>query len=346
MNRDNHNWALVLAAGDGTRLAKWTTDDRGRAVPKQFCALAGSPSLLRQTLSRAERVVPRERVAVIVAGAHREWWGPELSDLAEDNVVVQPRNRGTAAGILLPLLSILARDPEARIVMLPSDHFVADEPVLDESIRGALAALEADPRALLLLGITPSEPDSEYGWILPGADGPAGLRHVARFVEKPEREIAERLLGEGGLWNSFVLVAEGRALLGLFERRTPALLAELRAALYSSSVGRALRVAALYEQLETIDFSKALLQGAEAQLRVVAVPPCGWSDLGTPARVEECLTRWPVRAGARSATPAPIDLARAIGRQVARPVETSRRIAGQLTRRLRIPVVPATAIAS
>src|SRR5262245_39381555 len=122
-------WALVLAAGDGTRLRELTTRN-GIATPKQYCSLRGGRSLLGDVLARAGRCVPRRRIVVVVAEQHRRFWERELADFPPENIVVQPSNRGTAAGILLPLLTVLERDPGARLAVLPSDHFVVRESVM------------------------------------------------------------------------------------------------------------------------------------------------------------------------------------------------------------------------
>jgi mannose-1-phosphate guanylyltransferase len=106
------NWALVLAAGEGSRLRALTTTN-GVAVPKQFCSLQGGPSLLQEALHRAEAVAPRTRICTIVAEQHRRWWQGPLWALPSQNIIVQPENRGTAAGLLLPLLHIEARDLES-----------------------------------------------------------------------------------------------------------------------------------------------------------------------------------------------------------------------------------------
>ena len=99
-------WAIVLAAGDGTRLRDLTTDPSGQTIPKQFCSLDGDVSLLQLALSRAEQVAPWDRVTTVVAAQHEDWWLRPLQTLPGRNVIVQPRNRGTAIGTLLPLLSI------------------------------------------------------------------------------------------------------------------------------------------------------------------------------------------------------------------------------------------------
>jgi mannose-1-phosphate guanylyltransferase len=283
MHTYGHDWALVLAAGDGTRLASLTTGSDGIAVPKQYCSIDGGPSLLELTLRRAERLVPRSRVVTVVAARHLRWWQRDLARHRTENAVVQPANRGTAAGIALPLLEIVERDPRARVVVLPSDHFVADEAVLERAARRALAALAGHPDEIVLLGIEPDAPDGEYGWIVAGDELGAGLHAVVSFVEKPSAAVARCLLARGGMWNSFVFAASAASLLALLERRLPALVAELRAA---RSAGRLARA---YESLPDADFSREILQAEPSALRLLTVPACGWSDLGTPERLATCL---------------------------------------------------------
>jgi mannose-1-phosphate guanylyltransferase len=286
-------WAVVLAAGDGTRLAHLTRDARGNAVPKQFCSLNGGASLLQEAMHRARRLVPRERLCVIVAEQHRRWWGPTLWSLPASNIVVQPQNRGTANGILLATLSILERDPLARIVFLPADHYVRDERALGDSLREAATLLTRDLEGLLLIGIEPEEADPELGYIAPAAAGDDGTQHVARFVEKPDLATARSLIEAGALWNSFIFAARGPALLGLMRERMPEIVDRMATALARDarlgSGGRALRE--LYDELPSIDFSRTVAQGAEESMRVLTAPACGWSDLGTPKRVAETLRR-------------------------------------------------------
>ena len=300
MRSDRHEWALVLAAGEGTRLRSLTTGADGVTVPKQFCHVRGKASLLQTALQRAVRVVPRERTLAVVAAHHRRWWTRELGSLAAENLVVQPRNRGTAVGILLPLLEVLRRDPEARLLVLPSDHYVGEEGVLAASARRAFAEIDRHPEKVVLLGIAPDTSDAEYGWISPGPTAGEGLFEVASFVEKPKRETAGRLRRQGGVWNSFIFVARGRALLRLYEQRLPGLVRGLTGAFAdrSSGVVRWSEVSALYDRLPAHDFSGDLLQGSEGALRLLPVPACGWTDLGTPSRVLSCL-------GPASLTPGP-----------------------------------------
>jgi mannose-1-phosphate guanylyltransferase len=289
MSRLQHTWAVVLAAGDGTRLSSLTTDSDGNPVPKQFCSLNGGGSLLHEALQRANKIVPRERVCAIVADQHRPYWRLDLWSLPVANVIVQPGNRGTAHGVLLAVLRILDRDPLAQIVFLPADHYVADEQALAASLRDAANLLTRNPQGLALVGIEPDEPDPELGYIVPGRMLGDGAYAVQHFVEKPHPKLACELLASGALWNSFIFAANGASLLGMLRERIPSSVEEMATALARDDRTHAL--AELYERLEAVDFSRAIMQGAERSLRVIAAPQCGWTDLGTPKRVADTLRR-------------------------------------------------------
>jgi len=289
----SHAWAVILAAGEGSRLQALTTLPSGIAIPKQFCSLYAGPSLLEEALRRGESVADRSQICAVVAEQHRCWWEGALTSLPDRNVIVQPQNRGTANGILLPLMHILLRDPCARIVLLPSDHHVLQEAVLTASLRDALGQLDSRAEETLLLGIQPGEVDPDLGYILPGEADGRGAFTVARFIEKPSHAVAGELIRAGGLWNAFIVVTTAGALLELFRQRVPQVVEDMRAAVrcdheQGSSMAA---VAELYRRMPTIDFSRDIVAGQESRLRVLPVRPCGWSDLGTPKRVAEVLRR-------------------------------------------------------
>jgi len=290
-----NRWALVLAAGDGARLGHLTRDASGRATPKQFCSVSGGPTLLEETIERAFAVADASRVVTVVAARHSRWWLHDTASLPGDNVVVQPLNRGTAPGILLPLLTIAARDRDARVVVLPSDHYVEREDTLRAAIRRAFDALERETEAVVLLGVSPDRPDTELGWILPQRISAAGIGNVERFVEKPPLPVASALQRGGGLWNSFIFVARAAALLDLYRRRLPRLLEQLSNAVARDRTGDRSTgaVDAAYAGLETRDFSRDILEPSSDALRVLPVAACGWSDLGTPERLARCAVTKP-----------------------------------------------------
>lgn len=297
-------WIIVLAAGDGRRLATLTRDRTGSIVPKQYCSLRGGRSLLGATLDRARRLAPRERIVTVVARGHQRWWSREFTGWPDQSVVVQPANRGTAAGILLPLRSILARDPEAIVAVLPSDHFVANEEPFSAALRDAIAAVLAEPGHLVLLGLDAQSAATDLGWIMPSAARRGGARGVAAFHEKPSAELAAALLSDGALWNSFVFAVRGRTLLAMVRRLLPDLVRRFEEAHAAGFTPADLT--ALYDDLPEADFSRAVLGATTATLGVVSVPPCGWMDLGTPARVSLCIATY--GAGQLDAEPATASL--------------------------------------
>ncbi len=289
-DRDNC-WALVLAAGDGRRLQGLTQTSTGTVVPKQFCSLNGGLSFLEETVQRAQSVVPRERICAVVASGHVRHWSRLLESMPLSNIITQPRNRGTAIGILLPLLHIMQQDPNARILLLPSDHHIRSEARLAAALQAALTPGRSADADIVLLGIEPDHADPELGYIVPERTGNASFCGVSRFVEKPSAADARELILQGALWNAFIIAADAGALLRLFERRCPEVVAKMRRAIQlEPKVERPFgSLAELYDELPDIDFSRGILQGQEQYLRVLAVPECGWSDLGTPDRVAAAL---------------------------------------------------------
>jgi mannose-1-phosphate guanylyltransferase len=295
-----HVWSLVLAGGEGNRLRALTTRPCGTSVPKQYCSLHGGQSLLEDAIARARRVVAPERVCTIVAQQHREWWTESaalLEALELGNLIVQPRNLGTGIGILFSLLHILAKDPQAQLVLLPADHYVRDEATLNGALLQALERLDRNADRPILLGLQPDEPDTDFGYVLPGDPDPFGGHAVARFIEKPGYSVAREIIDAGGLCNTFIMVASARTLLDLFLPRYAALVMEMQVGLAKgqnagSPTGSWPALLSLYDRLPELDFSRDLLEGHAADLCVVRVPPCGWSDLGTPRRVAEIVQRF------------------------------------------------------
>jgi mannose-1-phosphate guanylyltransferase len=280
-----HVWAIVLAAGDGQRVSAWTTNESGQAVPKQYCSFGRQRSMLRWALERASNVVPKQNVVTVVAEQHRRFWELELSDFPAENVIVQPRNRGTATGILLALVHVLLRSDEtARILVLPSDHYVEDEETLRRTLAAALEAPRHKENRLVLLGMTTRDFDPEYGWIVPAPGSLGEMRDVVRFVEKPDCGTARDLSKSGALVNSLILVTESSVILQLYQETHPGIL-RLFIDCFSEKT-RCGSIDDLYDLISASDFSRDVLERSAHRLSVLVVPECGWSDLGTPARIQ------------------------------------------------------------
>lgn len=289
MKRIGQVWAIVLAGGSGTRVQHMTGGSKDAPTPKQYCRFDGKEAMVRWAIRRAERLAPKIRILSVVAEQHKSWWHAELADLPDQNVIVQPRDRGTAAGLLLPILEVLRRDKDARVVILPSDHFVADENALSGAIADALNAVRGSGR-VALLGVQPRSADTEYGWIVPiGTEGT--LRPVAAFVEKPEPYSAGELMRHGALLNTFILVGSARSLLHMYASSVPDLLGAFVSR--QRGLSKPAVVRELYRDIPKKDFSRHVLQRTRDDLSVLRLPECGWSDLGSPWRLNAYLHQLP-----------------------------------------------------
>ena len=203
-------WTLILAGGDGTRLRPLTRQIAGDARPKQFCPLLDGETLLDRTRRRADLLSRPDHQVVVVTRSHEPYYRPLVADLAPGRLVVQSRNRGTAPGLLYPLLRIAELAGDVPVAVFPSDHFVDDDAAFVGAVRSAVEGVHARPDLVVLLGVEASEPETEYGWIEPAAralplDGEP-VFPIRRFWEKPSAELAADLLTRGCLWNSFVMV--------------------------------------------------------------------------------------------------------------------------------------------
>ncbi len=289
-------WGVILAGGDGMRLRPLTRLIAGDDRPKQFCPVLGRETLLGQTVRRVGAIIPPARTLLVVTRTHERYYAPLLADLGKLPLLSQPENRGTAPAILYALLRITAVDPLAWVAIFPSDHYVSDDRAFMAHVDAAFEVLAARPDLVALLGITPDTPEVEYGWIEPGGlvawQRPSGIYSVRCFWEKPSAPTAERLLEEGCLWNSFVMVGRVPTLLGMVERAAPDLfqaVSGIQPALGTTAEQAVAR--SLYARLPEVNFSRQVLAASPATLAVLPVSGVRWSDWGDPGRVLTTLAR-------------------------------------------------------
>jgi mannose-1-phosphate guanylyltransferase len=285
--QDGRLWGIVLAAGEGTRVRAFLRRLRGGSGIKQFCAVIGQRSMLEHTLARTERLIPRERILVVVSTDHRDEAAAQLAHWPAENVIFQPLNRDTGPGILLPLAHISHREPAATVAIFPSDHFILDEDQFLRSVQTAVTELQQFQSELILLGMTPKDIDDGYGWIEPGdTEDRRQTRAVHRFWEKPSLLKAYALLRRGALWNTFVGVAKARTIWEMTRQAAPDLyrdFADLRESLKSPHVHKGIE--SLYQTLRPVNFSTGICEVLPSRLRVLPVPEVGWSDWGSVARI-------------------------------------------------------------
>lgn len=304
-----HLWGIVLAAGEGARARAFLQQLCGGRGIKQFCAVIGRRSMLQHTLARVERLIPRERILVVVSTDHRTEVAQQLAQWPADNVIYQPANCGTGPGIFLPLAYVTHRDPAATVAVFPSDHFIVEEACFMATVERAVVEVQQFPHELVLLGMTPDRVEDGYGWIEPGAAA-AGRESltVRRFVEKPSLTCASQLLGHGALWNTLVFTVQISTLWELFHTCAPDLcdtFNTIRLMLNNSYAPRF--IVRVYETLRVRNFSAEVCEPLAARLRVLPAPQVGWSDWGTEERIlaslrqieklDECLARLRHREG-------------------------------------------------
>lgn len=283
-------WGIVLAAGEGSRVRDFLKQLCGGRGIKQFCAVIGRRSLLEHTLARVERIIPRERILIVVSADHREEIIAQLSSWPAGNVIFQPLNRDTAPGVLLPLAHLTCRKPSATVAIFPSDHFILEETRFMTFVRDAVSEVQRFPQNPVFLGMTPTGPDESYGWIEP-AEKELGreTRAVREFWEKPAPRETYALLKRGALWNTFVCIAQANTLWEMARLATPALYDDFRAIRQMLHFPRANRgIENKYRGMQPANFSTDICEPLARSLRVLPVPDVGWSDWGSVKRI--CLT--------------------------------------------------------
>lgn len=293
-------WGVILAGGDGTRLRALTRRITGDETPKQFCALLGRESLLDQTRRRVALAIPKEQTLMVLTRKHERFYSTQLSDVSAERLLVQPSNQGTAPAILHAVLHLAREYPEDAVAFFPSDHYFSDEESLMAHIKDAFEIVAQHPETIVLLGITPTEPETGYGWIEPGSPVPGQshrvVNRVRRFWEKPHPALAQSLLERGCLWNSFLMVGRVSAFLEMIRRAVPDLYEPFAAAQTSlGTEGREAALSSLYQSIPSINFSEEVLARLHDSLAVLRVSEVGWSDWGEPERVLATLAGLGVR---------------------------------------------------
>jgi mannose-1-phosphate guanylyltransferase len=282
-------WSVVLAGGDGNRLQALVERVCHDARPKQFAPLMGSRTLLQQTLSRTRLRIPESRTVVSGLANHASYLAADLRD-SDAHVLLQPSNRGTAAGLLWPVYWIHRMDPGAVVIAMPSDHFVYEDRRFMDHVMGVSAFLDEHPQWLVLVGARPAEPNSDYGWIERAeslqAQGSETIWRVRQFVEKPSSAAARACFARGHLWNTFVLMGRTETFINAARLCAPEIHAALSdAARHAGTEAERETLDAVWPTLPSSSFSDAVLAAPFPRLATSCLPPILWSDLGTPERL-------------------------------------------------------------
>ncbi|MHB1981133.1 MAG: sugar phosphate nucleotidyltransferase [Sulfobacillus sp.] len=261
---------VIMAGGPGERL--WPLSRPGR--PKPLISVLGE-TLLHRAYRQALGVTSPEDIYVIAQEADRRAIMAELPDLEVAHFLGEPLRRDTAMAVLLAVAAVARSRPKAIVVLLPADHAVEDEMAFQEAIKRA-AAEAFSRQCLCLLGTVPTEPRSEFGYLVGRSTD--NLMTVERFVEKPDSDRAKRLIDEGALWNMGIFVGSVDAFRKASKQVAPKLAGiagAAEAALASGDLG-AFRTH--YTMAPTASFDRTILENVAAVMAIQC--RCGWSDLG------------------------------------------------------------------
>lgn len=286
----DHLWGIVLAGGEGKRLQEFIRKRYGTERPKQYSAIIGKRSMLRHTLDRVEKIIPPKQLQIVVARKHRKYLSEELKEHEKKSVLFAPENRESAASIYFALSHIYFRDPDAMVVIFPSDHFIGEEERFLQYVERAISFSNKYPDYVVLLGIKPTEANPDYGWIEPSKNF---LLHegnrfykVICFQEKPNIEDAQKLYNKGCLWNSLVLAARCDALVKKYRQHLECIYdAFKQSKSFYGTDDEEQFVKQVFEKIPPKSFSKSILEEIADSLFVLRVEGILWSDWGNKAQV-------------------------------------------------------------
>lgn len=277
--------AVIMAGGRGERF--WP---RSRvATPKQFLNLVGDKTMLQLTVERVEDLVGLSDIYVVAGLDFKEIIMEQVPQLPEENIIIEPFGRDTAAAIGLAALVLERKEPRQVMIVLPADHYIIDGPRFQEVLKSAVAAAWRG-KDVVTLGITPHRPETGYGYIYQGElyDTFVGMPayRVVRFLEKPNYAKAVRFLSSGNyLWNSGMFIWRVDLIRQLIEKHTPQLAHGL------NKIGQALGtkqyltvLEEVYTGLPKISVDYGILERAEKVL--VMRGDFGWDDIGSWTALE------------------------------------------------------------
>ncbi|MCO5725186.1 mannose-1-phosphate guanylyltransferase [Robiginitalea marina] len=276
---NNNYYAVLMAGGVGSRFWPVSTAE----YPKQFHDMLGAgASLLQKTFGRLARFIPPSQILVLTNARYTDLVLEQLPDIDPSQVVSEPAMRNTAPCILYAALKIRKMNPEAVMVVAPSDHWIEDEAAFQADVLECFDACSKAP-VLCTLGIQPTFPNTGFGYIEfpPEGLGSAGLKPVHQFREKPDYATARGFLEQGNfLWNAGIFMWSVAAIEAAFARYQPAQYALFKKGweVYNTP-GEAAFIESHYPKAENISIDYAILEPSDS----VFVLPArfDWNDLGT-----------------------------------------------------------------
>jgi len=289
---DKLNYCVIMAGGIGSRF--WPLSKTAR--PKQFLDILGTGrTLLQQTYDRFTKIMPPDQIFIVSNLEYKELIVDQLPDLPVENILLEPSRRNTAPCIDYANFRIQMKEPEARIVVAPSDHLIMKEEEFLRTLRQGLDFVSEND-ALLTMGIVPSRPETGYGYIqsvekkVKGYES-TGLRKVKTFTEKPDLKLAKVFLSSGDFyWNSGIFFWSLKTIMHSFENHLPEIHAQFQEGegIYATADEPDF-IQKTYANCRNISIDYGVMEKADNVY--VLISDFGWSDLGTWGSLYEQLDK-------------------------------------------------------
>ncbi len=287
----NNHYCVIMAGGVGSRF--WPMSRTN--CPKQFLDVLGTgKTLLQQTYERFLRICPKENIFIVTNSDYKALVNEQLKDLTPENILLEPARKNTAPCIAYASYKIAKKNPDAITVVAPSDHLILDSNAFTDAIHSCYKKA-AKEDCLMTLGITPTRPDTGYGYIQfkdpETKEVDQHIKKVKTFTEKPDLEMAKSLLQSGDfLWNSGIFIWSVKSIIAAFEKHSPEIAAsfiEGKTSYFTETENAFIKQA--YTDCKNISIDYAVME--KASNVYVRVSDFGWSDLGTWSSLYEHISQ-------------------------------------------------------
>ncbi len=279
-------YVVLMAGGVGTRFWPYSRN----SCPKQFLDVLGiGKTLLQSTYERFLPLCPKENILVVTHEEHVALTCQQIPDMAVSRILAEPMRKNTAPCIIYACLKIHKENPDAVIVVSPSDHLILDDSEFQRTIKSCFDQAKSQDK-LLTLGIKPIRPETGYGYIQ-YIDGKGALKKVKTFTEKPELQLAKKFIESGDfVWNAGIFVWGVKAILEAFRKHLPEMMEAFEEASTRFDTDRErLALQAAYSQTKGISIDYGIMEKADNVF--VWLSSFAWSDLGSWSSLHDNSTK-------------------------------------------------------
>lgn len=274
---DIHRYCVIMCGGIGSRFWPYSRT----SLPKQFLDFFGTgSSLLQMTYQRILPLVRPENIIVVTNADYADLIHRQLPEIKKENILFEPARRNTAPCVAWAARHIEAIDPEGSMIVTPADHLITREKEFIESVRNGFDFVEKHD-ALLTLGITPTRPETGYGYIQVGQPVEGDICKVKTFTEKPNLEMAKVFLSTGEFfWNSGIFLWKASAIINAFEKCAPEIANVFARGRHALGAENEMKfIESNFASCPAISIDYAVME--KASNVYVEKVNFGWSDLGT-----------------------------------------------------------------